>query len=216
MRQKGFTMIEILVVIVVFGVGILAILTMLTNSIGYFDTVNMQTRATMLAKEALDLAYSHRDSNLEQGYPRNYVGYDETNNKEIVRTPLEVYKLGFSKEGYYLLEKSEKRSDFSSNFDAFRVVLEKGDGKLPSYYRYLEEKDASTDVSKGFARRVEFSTVKWGEFSTVEWGVFSPNKLLKISSHALYQRGATTGEVVLEGFIGLKDSKVEESSQTTN
>ena len=160
MRQKGFTMIEILVVIVVFGVGILAILTMLTNSIGYFDTVNMQTRATMLAKEALDLAYSHRDSNLEQGYPRNYVGYDETNNKEIVRTPLEVYKLGFSKEGYYLLEKSKKQSDFSSNFDAFRVVLEKGDGKLPSYYRYLEEKDASTDVSKGFARRVEFSEVK--------------------------------------------------------
>lgn len=208
MRQKGFTMIEILVVIVVFGVGILAILTMLTNSIGYFDTVNMQTRATMLAKEALDLAYSHRDSNLEQGYPRNYVDYDETNNKEIVRTPLEVYKLGFSKEGYYLLEKSKKQSDFSSNFDAFRVVLEKGDRNLPSYYRYLEEKDASTDVSKGFARRVEFSKVEWGDFS--------PNKLLKISSHALYQRGSTTGEVVLEGFIGLKDSKVEEPSQATN
>jgi prepilin-type cleavage/methylation N-terminal domain protein len=87
MRQKGFTMIEILVVIVVFGVGILAILTMLTNSIGYFDTVNMQTRATMLAKEALDLVYNHRDGNLEQGYPRNYVGYDENNNKEIVRAP---------------------------------------------------------------------------------------------------------------------------------
>ncbi len=210
MRQKGFTMIEILVVIVVFGVGILAILTMLTNSIGYFDTVNMQTRATMLAKEALDLAYSHRDSNLEQGYPRNYVGYDETNNKEIVRAPWEVwevYKLGFSKEGYYLLEKSEKKSDFSSNFDAFRVVLEKGDRNLPSYYRYLEEKDASTDVSKGFARRIEFSKVKWE---------FPENKLLKISSHALYQRGSTTGEVVLEGFIGLKDSKVEEPSQATN
>lgn len=210
MRQKGFTMIEILVVIVVFGVGILAILTMLTNSIGYFDTVNMQTRATMLAKEALDLAYSHRDSNLEQGYPRNYVGYDETNNKEIVRAPWEVwevYKLGFSKEGYYLLEKSEKKSDFSSNFDAFRVVLEKGDRKLPSYYRYFEEKDASTDVSKGFARRIEFSKVKWE---------FPENKLLKISSHALYQRGSTTGEVVLEGFIGLKDSKVEEPSQATN
>lgn len=208
MRQKGFTMIEILVVIVVFGVGILAILTMLTNSIGYFDTVNMQTRATMLAKEALDLAYSHRDSNLEQGYPRNYVGYDETNNKEIIRTPWEVYKLGFSKEGYYLLEKSEKKSDFSSNFYAFRVVLETGDRNLPSYYHYLEEKDATTDVSKGFARRVEFFKVEWGDFS--------PNKLLKISSHALYQRGSTTGEVVLEGFIGLKDSKIEEPSQTTN
>ena len=208
MRQKGFTLIEILVVIVVFGVGILAILTMLTNSIGYFDIVNMQTRATMLAKESLDLAYAHRDSNLEQGYPRNYVSYDETNNKEIIRTPWEVvYKLGFSKEGHYLLEKSKKQSDFSSNFNAFRVVLEKGDRNLPSYYRYLEEKDASTDVSKGFARRIEFSEVKWG---------FPKNKLLKISSHALYQRWATTGEVVLEWFIGLKDSKVEEPSQATN
>ena len=162
----------------------------------------------MLAKESLDLAYAHRDSNLEQGYPRNYVSYDETNNKEIIRTPWEVvYKLGFSKEGHYLLEKSKKQSDFSSNFDAFRVVLEKGDRNLPSYYRYLEEKDASTDVSKGFARRIEFSEVKWG---------FPKNKLLKISSHALYQRWATTGEVVLEWFIGLKDSKVEDDSQATN
>ena len=207
MRQKGFTLIEILVVIVVFGVGILAILTMLTNSIGYFDMVNMQTRATMLAKESLDLAYAHRDSNLEQGYPRNYVGYDETNNKEIIRTPWEVYKLGFSKEGYYLLEKSKKQSDFSSNFDTFRVTLETRDGNQPSYYHYLKEKDDSTDVSKGFARRIEFSEVKWG---------FPKNKLLKISSHALYQRWATTGEVVLEWFIGLKDSKVEEPSQATN
>ena len=78
-----------------------------------------------------------------------------------------------------MLEKSKKQSDFSSNFDAFRVVLEKGDRNLPSYYRYLEEKDASTDVSKGFARRIEFSKVEWR---------FPENKLLKISSHALYQR----------------------------
>ena len=207
MRQKGFTLIEILVVIVVFGVGILAILTMLTNSIGYFDMVNMQTRATMLAKESLDLAYAHRDSNLEQGYPRNYVGYDETNNKEIIRTPWEVYKLGFSKERHYLLEKSEKQSNFSSNFNTFRVTLETRDGNQPSYYHYLKEKDDSNDVSKGFARRIEFSEVKWG---------FPKNKLLKISSHALYQRWATTGEVILEWFIGLKDSKVEDDSQATN
>ena len=206
MRQKGFTLIEILVVIVVFGVGILAILTMLTNSIGYFDMVNMQTRATMLAKESLDLAYAHRDSNLEQGYPRNYVGYDETNNKEIIRTPWEVYKLGFSKERHYLLEKSEKQSNFSSNFNTFKVTLETRDGNQPSYYRYLNNWE-TIDTTKGFARRIEFSKVEWG---------FPENKLLKISSHALYQRWATTGEVVLEWFIGLKDSKVEEPSQATN
>lgn len=209
MRQKGFTLIEILVVIVVFGVGILAILTMLTNSIGYFDIVNMQTRATMLAKESLDLAYAHRDSNLEQGYPRNYVAWPE--NTELFWKSGEKYKLGFSPDNnYYLLQKIEEqdqKSDFKSNFETFRVILETRDENLPSYYRYLKEKDDSTDVNKGFARRIEFSKVEWG---------FPENKLLKISSHALYQRWATTGEVVLEWFIGLKDSKVEEPSQATN
>lgn len=209
MRQKGFTLIEILVVIVVFGVGILAILTMLTNSIGYFDIVNMQTRATMLAKESLDLAYAHRDSNLEQGYPRNYVAWPE--NTELFWKPDEKYKLGFSPDNnYYLLqkiEKQEQKSDFKSNFETFRVVYQTGDNKPDHYrYRYLDNKE-TIDTTKGFARRIEFSKVEWG---------FPENKLLKISSHALYQRWATTGEVVLEWFIGLKDSKVEEPSQATN
>ena len=208
MRQKGFTLIEILVVIVVFGVGILAILTMLTNSIGYFDIVNMQTRATMLAKESLDLAYAHRDSNLEQGYPRNYVTWTE--NTELFWKPGEKYKLGFSSDNnYYLLQKIEKqdqKSDFQSNFETFRVVYHTGDNK-PDHYRYLDNWEV-IDTTKGFARRIEFSKIEWGDFS--------PNKLIKISSHALYQRWATTGEVVLEWFIGLKDSKVEDDSQAIN
>jgi hypothetical protein len=33
-----------------------------------------------------------------------------------------------------------------------------------------------------------------------------PNKILKITSRVLYKRGSSTGEVVLESFIGMKDS----------
>lgn len=204
MRQKGFTLIEILVVIVVFWVGILAILTMLTNSIGYFDIVNMQTRATMLAKESLDLAYAHRDSNLEQGYPRNYVENSDTS--EHYWNPGEVYKLGFDPNGLYLIEKADKKSDFEANFEAFRVKYQTGDNIAP-HYRYLDNWE-SLDNTKGFARRVEFAEVQGG---------FATNKLLKISSHALYQRGSRKWEVVLEGFIGLKDSKIEsDTPQATN
>lgn len=53
----------------------------MSHSIGYFDRINMQTRATFLAKEALDLSFHYRDNNLIQGYPRNY--YDYQNDKEV-------------------------------------------------------------------------------------------------------------------------------------
>lgn len=211
MNKKGFTMIEILIVIVVFGTGILGILTMLSNSIGYFDTVNMQTRATMLAKEALEIAYNHRDSNLLQGYPWNYVNYIEGNDnqegKELFWEKNAIYKIWFTGEGRYFMEQGTKTPDFPSNFQTFAIELFTG-GDEPYYYRYVSNKpssDDTTDKKKGFARRVEFSAVK-----NEDWAPFDEKKILKIAAHALYQRGNTTGEVVLESFIWLKDSKVEE------
>jgi hypothetical protein len=36
--------------------------------------------------------------------------------------------------------------------------------------------------------------------------MLDPNKILKISSHALYKRGNLTGEIILESFIGIKDT----------
>ena len=38
----------------------------MANSVKNFDTINMQTRATLLAKEGIDLAFHHRDSNLDK------------------------------------------------------------------------------------------------------------------------------------------------------
>lgn len=207
MNKKGFTLVEILIVIVVFGTGILGILTMLTNSIGYFDTINMQTRATLLAKEALEIAYNHRDGNLIQGYPWNYVGYQEWANgwSEQFWQPGEVYKVGFTWNGQYLMEKSEPKSDFSEAFQSFTIALDT-QGSEPFFYRYLTTQEKKSDSEqKGFARWIAFSPVK-DESGTP----FDSKKLLKISAHTLYQRGNTTGEVVLESFIWLKDSTIEE------
>ena len=115
MRKKAFTLIEILIVIVIFWVGILAILSIMANSVKNFDTINMQTRATLLAKEGIDLAFHHRDSNLEQGYPRDYYARIENQNKEWGKEEFlwkdwnTTFKIGLSvdknKNPYYLLEK---------------------------------------------------------------------------------------------------------------
>ena len=57
---KAFTLIEILIVVFIFGVGILAVLRLLTYSI------DMRVKANFLAKEGLEIAYNIRDSKIEQ------------------------------------------------------------------------------------------------------------------------------------------------------
>lgn len=198
MKRKAFTLIEILVVVFIFWVGILAVLQLLTRSLGYFDAITMKTKATLLAKEGLEIAYGFRDSNIEQGYPWNYLeGEDE--NYLWSNNMFSTFKVGFSGEQAYRdFEPSEKKETFEENFKAFYLELYTGDSENTlAYYHHSPQNELP---SKGFARVLEFSPIK-------EWEAeLDPNKILKITSRVLYKRGSSTGEVVLESFIGMKDS----------
>lgn len=208
MRKKAFTLIEILIVIVIFWVGILAILSIMANSVKNFDTINMQTRATLLAKEWIDLAFHHRDSNLEQGYPRDYytrTGNNDWGNEEFLWTGWNTtFKIGLSVDGnknpYYLLEKTgswEYTADtFDEYFKTFALELTKlkpEENITPTPYTY---KATTETPNKGYARRIEFVPLKIGNL-----------ELLKVSSHVIYKRWSFTGEVVLESFLWPRDSE---------
>lgn len=213
MQKKAFTLVEILTVIVIFGIGILAILKLLTNSIGYFDTINMQTRATLLAKEALDLAFHYRDSNILQGSIRNF--YSTENEEENYREASNQFKISLKKQpeanSYISLiatqkpEKTEEKSEFDQLFETFAMNIWKNGN-----YHYLSDlKQENTEnpiPNKWFARWISFEAVK-GE----DWNPITREKLLKISAHALYKRWGTTWEVVLESFIGVKDGSIQDS-----
>ncbi len=206
MRKKAFTLIEILIVIVIFWVGILAILSIMANSVKNFDTINMQTRATLLAKEGIDLAFHHRDSNLEQGYPRNYYAWVENNdweNEEFLWKGWNTtFKIGLSvdenKNPYYLLEKTEIWEYTADTFDEYfktfaleLTTLEPTKNITPYTYK------ATTETpKKGYARRIEFVPLKIGNL-----------ELLKVNSHVIYKRWSFTGEVVLESFLWPRDSE---------
>ena len=206
MRKKAFTLIEILIVIVIFWVGILAILSIMANSVKNFDTINMQTRATLLAKEGIDLAFHHRDSNLEQGYPWDY--YARTGNNDWGKEEFlwkdwnTTFKIGLSvnkdQNPYYLLEKIkiwEYTADtFDEYFKTFALKLTKPElTKNITLYTY---KATTETPNKGYARRIEFvpPTIK-------NLG------LLKVSSHVIYKRWSFTGEVVLESLLWPRDSE---------
>lgn len=203
MRKKAFTLIEILIVIVIFWVGILAILSIMANSVKNFDTINMQTRATLLAKEWIDLAFHHRDSNLEQGYPRDYYARIENTDwgKEefLWKDWNTTFKIGLSvdknKNPYYLLEKIEiwkyTADTFDEYFKTFALELTKNNTLTPYTYKATTE-----TLNKGYARRIEFARLKIENL-----------ELLKVSSHVIYKRWSFTGEVVLESFLWPRDSE---------
>lgn len=96
MRKKAFTLIEILVVVFIFGVGILAILQLLTRSLGYFDAISMRTKANILAKEGMEIVYNWRESNLEQGLPWNFFNEQEGKLQLLGEKNLQSFQGGFT------------------------------------------------------------------------------------------------------------------------
>jgi prepilin-type N-terminal cleavage/methylation domain-containing protein len=58
------TLIEIMIAIAVFGIGILAVLSLLTSNIATVDKAKIRTTMTMLTKEGMEMIYQIRDTNL--------------------------------------------------------------------------------------------------------------------------------------------------------
>ena len=209
MRKKAFTLIEIIIIIFVFWAGILTVLNVLTHSLAYFDTISTKTKADFLAKEAIEIAYNFRDSRIEEWLPWNYLSWEET--IEYLGTEWNtIFKIGFSTESnpYRYFEPASisdsewNKLSFDEIFKKFALDIYTWDTENNiAYYRYTGELEEMP--WKWFARYVEFSPIyeNWSGET-----ILNPNKILKIASHTLYKRGSLTWEIVLESFIGMKDS----------
>jgi prepilin-type N-terminal cleavage/methylation domain-containing protein len=66
LKKRGFTFIEVMIVIAVFSIGVLAVLRLVIYNMSAVKTLETRTTATFLAKEGIELAYNLRDSNLAQ------------------------------------------------------------------------------------------------------------------------------------------------------
>ena len=211
MRKKAFTLIEILIVIFVFWTGILTVLNVLTHSLAYFDTITTKTKADFLAKEAIEIAYNFRDSRIEEWLPWNYLTWNLSAEQYLGTGWNNVYKIGFStgSNPYWYFEPATitdsdwKLLPFEEIFKNFALEIYTWDTTNNiSFYKYTDS--PLTEIpSKWFARYVIFSPI----YELWTWGtILDTNRIIKIASHALYKRGSLTGDIVLESFIGMKDS----------
>lgn len=70
-KTKAFTLLELLVVIFVLGIGILSIVLLISRNLSLTQDLHMRNTATLLAREGIELAFNHRNTNLLLGHERN-------------------------------------------------------------------------------------------------------------------------------------------------
>lgn len=198
-KFKAFTLIEILIVIVVFCIGILAVLTWLSQTLRNKDYANTQIKAAFFAREWIELVFNLRDANYHKELPWNCIfqwaeslkdDWEWCNKNLEPGTILKIWM--WSGENYIDVKTSELSSDFEQNLSWFQIYLHTwnfADWVTTGYY-YNHEFSEGNDT--WFAR---YLVIKW-----IDW-VTDNDKLLKIESHVLYQRGYLTWEKIMETFI---------------
>lgn len=65
-KFPALTLIEILISIAVFSIGILSISYLIISNVGLSERTKLKTTATMLAKEGMELVYNRRDTNIKK------------------------------------------------------------------------------------------------------------------------------------------------------
>ena len=214
--KKAFTLIEMLIAISVFAIGILAVLRVLTGNISVLDRTNIKLQATVLAKEWIELLYNVRDSNLEKNLSWNCVL-----NREVYDWTLEylnnynddpessictwyfsvdtILKLSFDEKYYLYQALAEKKETFDDLFKDNRLCLYRDESKNFSRYAYCSENGWWEETI--FARYLSFSPVNVSDSADSTTDILPVGKILKVESHVLYDKMGNTWDIVFESFI---------------
>ena len=213
-RKFAFTLIEVLIAITVFAIGVLAVLRVLTWNLSIMDHTNIKLQSTVLAKEWLELLYNLRDSNLERWLQWNCVldqsiysiNQDDLilENENQICTGYfgsgdQLLQLSFDKDNYYYQNISEYSDTFDDLFDNNKLCKFTWDiwGTSMSWYAYCVQNSWEPTF---FARYLSFTWVDLSGYNET-MQVLPKDKILKVESHVLYKKWYKTGGIVFESFI---------------
>jgi type II secretory pathway pseudopilin PulG len=128
--RKAFTLVETLLVIVVFGTGILTVLYGISQTLGNQDKAKTQITASFLAREGIELMYHLRDSNYRKKLPRNCV-FQNYELQESINIDTNPYCSDYFKSGMvlalemdaekYVKAKTGALTSFEKDFENFQL-----------------------------------------------------------------------------------------------
>lgn len=196
MKKKAFTIVELLIAMIIFGIWIVVIMSVLNHNVVLSKTLSLKTKATMFAKEWMELVYNIRDQNNLQYRQRDCyswcTNYDE-NWKFLwsVRNSWENYKVWLAPKSY--LPFAEKLSD-SDDAQIYFQNKEFTRDIWTVYSWFFYDYDSENWKKTPFRRYVNFESVKWLDASAT-W------KILKLNSISSYQFWWLTWKIELNSFI---------------
>lgn len=203
-QKKAFTLVEMLIAIVVFSVGVLAVLNLITDNLWIMSRLDLKNQSNFLGKEWMELVFNMRDSNLEKKLPWNCILSDDAINNETMQYlrednicrgyfgswDINIFSVSFDPDQYSLVSNFSKEvEDFDTMFQKYRIYYNTGDA-----FAWYGEKSENAEETF-FARYLLFKPI-------IEWeNILPTNKILKLESHILYQKWSRTGEYIFESFI---------------
>lgn len=196
--KKWLTLVEVLISIIIFGVGILAISYQMISNITLSEKTKLKTTSTILAKEGIELIYNLKDTHVKKWRFWNCVELDEANYiwlgcktrlyqswlaQDHTSRKVQVDDIGNynisptidTREANQLFKK-----DYEKIWNKFVIYSHTPDGE-PTY----------------FSRWIRLRPV----YLEPEWKYADTNEILKVESVVRYKKGKFEWEVVLESFI---------------
>ncbi len=209
-KLKSFTLIETLIVIIIFSVGILAVLHWLTQTLRNKDYADIQIKSAFFAREWIELIFNLRDANYHKELPWNCIfdknefisdkEYEENENPfckwYFWSGDNNILKIWMWNEKEYIhIETGSLDDGFDKNFSGYQIYFHSWDA-LNDSTGYLYNHDANGWDWTRFAR---YLLITW---VVDEYGnAVDRDKILKIESHVLYKKWYLTGEKVMETFM---------------
>lgn len=197
-KLKAFTLVETLIVIVVFCIGILTVLFWLSQTLKNKDYAKTQIQSAFFAREWIELMFNLRDANYHKELPWNclpqlWINADGCKWSFSPNTVLKIWL--WSDDEYIHVETWTIDDDFDENLNWFQIYLHTWNA-LNNWTGFRYDYLWSEDEKTWFARYLIITWVIADDGKIVD-----TNKLLKIESHVLYKRWILTWEKVMETFI---------------
>ncbi len=202
-KIKAFTLIETLIVIIVFCIGILTVLYGMSQTLRNQNYAKTQIQSAFFAREWIELVFNLRDANYhkeiawncipEEWYDEEWWCRENLSNDKILKLSIwdgvEYINVETPDFTIWNLEDSD---DFDKTFDEFQIYKHVDDDSFVYNHTECEEGEIWCEAT-WFARYITIKSVEW---------VNRDDNLLKIESHVLYRRWGLQWEKVMETFIG--------------
>jgi len=209
-----------MVALAVFGIGIIAVLTVITQNLSTITQVHIKSRAFALAKEGMELVFQIRDTNNVTYYPRDCLIAKQT--QDIIELSEEdsvcdaSFQLYSGQTAYdvafvwydpraqnlpYVSVHSWSWSSFMDHWEQAQIFNYWNSWNVntwqPWFARYgYADQDERLWEPTAFARYIQFEPIEYLPHADV-----LATQLVKVSSVVLFQQWSYTWEARIESFV---------------